>query len=64
MVVAIKGNRPSWWTLEAGMEVVYKGDKALCTSLGRNQGDETIVFIQIPTKNKAKRVRMKELSWE
>jgi len=57
-----KSAKPTWWTLTIGDHVTYNGLSALVTSIGRNNGENTIVHIQIPTIAKSRKVRMKELS--
>ena len=54
----------TWWVLEIGNEVSFKGQKGyVVTSIGRNNGENTVVYITLPTVNKARRVRIKDLSW-
>ena len=55
--------KPSWWTAVVGNEVIYKGEKATISYIGRNKGEDTIIKLIIATRKKAKQVRMKEVSW-
>ena len=55
--------KPTWWNASTGDEVHYKGEKAIITYIGRNMGEDTIIKLQLPTRKKAKQVRMKEVTW-
>ena len=57
-----KPSKVTWWTISIGMSVTYKDQQVLVTYVGRNNGEQTIVHIQLPNVAKARRVRMKELS--
>lgn len=54
----------SWWTATVGDRVMYKGELGTITYIGRNQGEDTIVKLILPSRVKAKQVRIRELSWE
>lgn len=66
MLSRIKANNTvTWWVLEIGNEVSFKGQKGcVVTSIGRNNGENTVVYITLPAVSKARRVRIKDLSWD
>ncbi len=57
-----KPSKPTWWTLAIGDNAYYKGLLGYVTYIGRNNGENTVVHIQLPNIAKARRVRIKELS--
>ena len=63
MIMPKRSNKPSWWTIECGDEVRYKGELSYVTHIGNNKGDETLVKITLAGQAKAKQVRIKELTW-